>query len=393
MQLDAQFGTFGGFYVPELLIPALEAVEGAWIEARECDDYRQELNALLADFAGRPTPLYECDALSRVTGCRVWLKREDLLHGGAHKTNNTIGQALLAKRMGKKRLIAETGAGQHGVATAMAGALLGLEVDVYMGAHDVERQAPNVQRMRLFGARVIPIEAGSRSLKDAINEAMRDWTARTADTFYVFGTAAGPHPFPTLVRELQRVIGEEIRDQMRHCVGEPPTHVVACVGGGSNAIGAFAPFIEDERVALIGVEPAGHGIETGKHGAPLSHGTVGCLHGSVSYILQDGDGQIREAHSVSAGLDYPGVGPEHAWLRDTARAKYVSVTDDQALNAFEWLSRRAGIIPALETAHAIAYLLGGDAAFASTDRVVVNLSGRGDKDLAHVERVRAGGAQ
>lgn len=384
MRLDPNFGRFGGRFVPELLVPILDAIEAAWIDAREDEAFGAELSRLLADFAGRPTPLYRSRALSEAAGCDVWLKREDLLHGGAHKTNNTVGQALLAKRMGKRRLIAETGAGQHGVATAMAGALLGMEVEIFMGAHDVERQRPNVQRMELFGASVRAIEAGSRSLKDAINEAMRDWTERVDDTFYVFGTAAGPHPFPTIVRELQRVIGDEIREQLLEACGALPTHVVACVGGGSNAIGAFAPFFGDTEVALVGVEPAGRGLTSGAHGAPLSKGSVGCLHGSVSYVLQDSDGQIREAHSVSAGLDYPGVGPEHAFLRDTRRARYVAVTDEDALDAFRWLSREEGILPALETAHAVAFVRSMQAR--PDDRVVINLSGRGDKDLDHVMR-------
>ena len=384
MRLDPHFGDYGGRYVPELLVPILDEIEAAWVEAREDAAFKAELSRLLTEFAGRPTPLYRSRALSEAAGCPVWLKREDLLHGGAHKTNNTVGQALLAKCMGKRRLIAETGAGQHGVATAMAGALLGLEVEVFMGAQDVERQRPNVQRMKLFGAKVRAIEAGSRSLKDAINEAMRDWTERIDDTFYVFGTAAGPHPFPTIVRELQRVIGDEIKAQMLETCGALPTHVVACIGGGSNAIGAFAPFLDDAEVALIGVEAAGHGLQTDAHGAPISRGSVGCLHGSMSYVLQDADGQIAEAHSVSAGLDYPGVGPQHAHLHDTGRARYVAVTDVAALDAFRWLSREEGILPALETAHAIAYVRTMRAG--PDDRVVINLSGRGDKDLDHVLR-------
>jgi tryptophan synthase beta chain len=316
-------------------------------------------------------------------GCTVYLKREDLLHGGAHKTNNTLGQGLLAQRMGKTRLIAETGAGQHGVATAMIGARLGLETVIYMGATDVARQAPNVQRMRLFGARVVSVEAGSASLKDAINEAMRDWTEHIRDTFYVFGTAAGPHPYPTIVRELQRVIGEEIDAVVQQRHGRRPTAVVACVGGGSNAIGAFAPFLDDPTVQLIGVEPGGEGIETGRHGATLGHGRPGCLHGSVSMVLQDVHGQIHEAHSVSAGLDYPGVGPQHAFLRESGRATYTHATDAEALDAFAWLCRVEGILPALESSHAVAALLRMRGQFAADDLVVVNLSGRGDKDLSH----------
>lgn len=392
MKLPTMFGPYGGAYVSELLIPILEDVEQAWIDAQGDAAFREELSERLHRFAGRPTPLYACDALSGQVGCPVLLKREDLLHGGAHKTNNTIGQAMLAKRMGKTRLIAETGAGQHGVATAMAGALLGMEVVIYMGAQDVQRQAPNVQRMTLFGATVVAVEAGSRSLKDAINEAMRDWTARSHDTFYVFGTAAGPHPFPTIVRELQRVIGEELHTQSL-AFGGLPTHIVACVGGGSNAIGVFAPFIDCPEVALIGVEPAGKGLDSGAHGAPLALGSPGCLHGSISYILQDRDGQIQEAHSVSAGLDYPGVGPQHAHLKDAGRVRYVAATDDEALHAFQWLSRHAGIIPALETAHAVAWVLGAAGTFAPDDRIVINLSGRGDKDLAHVARVVTGSGE
>ncbi len=385
-------GRFGGYYVSELLIPCLEELEAAWIEARADAGFRAELGRLLRDFAGRPTPLWPSPALSAALGCTVYLKREDLLHGGAHKTNNTLGQALLAKRMGKRRVIAETGAGQHGVATAMAGALLGLEVKIFMGAVDIARQRPNVQRMRLFGAEVVPVEAGSASLKDAINEALRHWTERVRDTFYVFGTAAGPHPYPTLVRELQRVIGEEIDAQVRAAHGRRPDAVIACVGGGSNAIGAFATFIDDASVRLIGAEPGGEGVETGRHGATLSAGRPGCLHGSVSYVLQDAHGQIHETHSVSAGLDYPGVGPEHSHLKETGRAEYLPVTDAEALDAFRWLARREGILPALESAHAVALArrLGGR--FEPDAVIVVNLSGRGDKDLDHVARLTEEGA-
>ncbi|MCB9506337.1 MAG: tryptophan synthase subunit beta [Myxococcales bacterium] len=384
---DGRFGPYGGFYVSELLVPALEEMESAWLAASGDPEYRRELDRLLSDYAGRPTPLYRSPALSDATGAEVFLKREDLLHGGAHKTNNTIGQALLARRMGKRRLIAETGAGQHGVATAMAGALLGLDVEIFMGAKDVERQAPNVARMRLFGATVRPVEAGSRSLKDAINEALRAWTSSLADTFYVFGTVAGPHPFPTMVRDLQRVIGDEARAQVLAQAGRLPDAVVACVGGGSNAMGIFTAFVDDLSTALIGVEPAGLGIETGHHGAPLGHGRPGCVHGSRSYVLQDSDGQIQEAHSISAGLDYPGVGPEHSWLRDTGRARYVSVTDDEALDAFEWLCRHEGILPALESSHAIAHVL--RMAPAPGQVIVANLSGRGDKDVEHATRALA----
>ncbi|MEL6347234.1 MAG: tryptophan synthase subunit beta [Myxococcota bacterium] len=378
------FGRFGGFYVAEPLIPALEALETAWREARDDRAFYEELNALLRDYAGRPTPLYRSPALSEAVGCHVYLKREDLLHGGAHKTNNTLGQGLLARRMGKRRLIAETGAGQHGVATAMIGARLGLDVKIFMGAADIARQAPNVQRMRLFGAEVISVDSGAASLKDAINEALRYWTETVRDTFYVFGTAAGPHPYPTLVRDLQRIIGDEIAEQLHTAHGRGPSAVIACVGGGSNAIGAFTRFVPDEDVQLIGVEPGGHGVETGQHGATLSAGRPGCLHGSISYLLQDAHGQIQEAHSISAGLDYPGVGPEHAFLHEEGRARYISATDDEALDAFAWLCREEGILPALEPSHAVAALLRMQGDFEAEDIVVLNLSGRGDKDLGHV---------
>lgn len=383
MITEGRFGRFGGFYVAEPLMPALEELEAAWLDARESASFRVDLEALLRDYAGRPTPLYRSEALSEAVGCTVYLKREDLLHGGAHKTNNTLGQGLLAKRMGKTRLIAETGAGQHGVATAMIGALLGLEVKVFMGALDVARQAPNVQRMELFGAEVVPVEAGAASLKDAINEALRYWTEHIRDTFYVFGTAAGPHPYPSLVKDFQRVIGEEIAEQLQAAHGRGPTAVVACVGGGSNAIGAFARFIDEPDVQLIGVEPGGHGLASGEHGATLSAGRIGCVHGSLSMLLQDDVGQVQEAHSISAGLDYPGVGPEHAHLLDSGRASYVSATDEEALRAFAWLSRSEGILPALESSHAIAGVLAMKGRFDAEDIVVVNLSGRGDKDLTH----------
>jgi len=380
---SGRFGDYGGLFVSELLVPALAELEEAWLAARGDPEFGAELAGLLADYAGRPTPLYRSAALSAEVGCHVFLKREDLLHGGAHKTNNTLAQGLLARRMGKTRLMAETGAGQHGVATAMAAALLGLECRIFMGAKDVARQAPNVRRMELFGAEVVPITAGSRSLKDAINEALRHWTGHLAETFYVFGTAAGPHPYPSLVRDFQRVIGDELRAQLAAAGGGLPTAVFACVGGGSNAIGAFATFLDDPEVALVGVEPAGRGLATGEHGAPLTEGRPGCLHGSLSYLLQDEHGQVLEAHSISAGLDYPGVGPEHAHLRDTGRASYETATDDEALDAFGWLCRREGIIPALESAHAVAAVLRSKGRWAPDDRVVINLSGRGDKDLEH----------
>ena len=383
MKSLGMFGEFGGRFVSELLVPCLEELEAAWLDARDDPAFRAELSTLLADYAGRPTPLYRSPALSAALGCAAFLKREDLLHGGAHKTNNTLGQALLARRMGKTRLIAETGAGQHGVATAMAGALLGLPTVIYMGARDVERQRPNVQRMRLFGAEVRPVEQGSASLKDAINEALRDWSAQVRDTFYVFGTAAGPHPYPTLVRDLQRVIGDEIRAQSLAALGRLPTAVIACVGGGSNAIGAFAAFLDDP-VQLLGAEAGGDGVETGRHGATITAGRVGCVHGMLSLLLQDAHGQVQESHSISAGLDYPGVGPEHAALARSGRAVYLPVDDDEAVAAFRWLCRHEGILPALESSHAVALALKLRGRFAPNDVVVVNLSGRGDKDLDHV---------
>ena len=386
MKLSGRFGRYGGYYVSELLIPALEELEAEWLAAREDPVFQAELGGLLRDYAGRPTPLYRSGALSEALGCSAYLKREDLLHGGAHKTNNTLGQGLLAKRMGKTRLIAETGAGQHGVATALIGALLGLEVIVFMGAKDVERQQPNVQRMRLFGAEVRSVEAGSRSLKDAINETLRYWTACSDEAFYVFGTVAGPHPYPSIVRDFQHVIGEEIRAQVQRAEGRLPTHVVACIGGGSNAIGAFGEFVDDpacSAVELWGAEAGGKGLSTGRHGATLTLGRPGCVHGSISYLLQDAHGQVLEADSISAGLDYPGVGPEHSFLKDSGRAVYEPVTDDEALDAFEWLSRREGIVPALESSHALALALRSAERFGPDDVVVLNLSGRGDKDLAH----------
>jgi tryptophan synthase beta chain len=386
MRLPTKFGPYGGVYVAELLVPVLEEIESGWIEAKDDPSFRARLGALSATYAGRPTPLHLAENASRELGVRLYLKREDLLHGGAHKTNNALGQGLLAARLDKKRLIAETGAGQHGVATAMVGALLGMEVEIFMGALDVARQRPNVERMRLFGAKVTPVESGSRSLKDAINEALRAWTARAEDTFYLFGTAAGPHPFPTIVRELQRVIGDEARAQHLAVEGSLPDSVVACVGGGSNAIGAFTAFVGDPEVALVGVEPAGLGIDSGRHGAPLSRGRPGIVHGARSYMLQDAHGQIEEAHSISAGLDYPGVGPEHSHLKDTGRARYTHASDEEALEAYRWLARTEGILPALESAHALAAVRREvrEGALRPGRRVVVSLSGRGDKDLSHV---------
>jgi tryptophan synthase beta chain len=384
MKLDGRFGNFGGLFASELLVPALEDLEAKWLHLRQDTSFQIELQSLLETYAGRPTPLYHSEKLSREIGCRVLLKREDLLHGGAHKTNNTIGQGLLAKHMGKKNLIAETGAGQHGVATAMAGALLDMNVLIFMGEKDAARQQPNVQRMQLFGAEVRQVSCGSRSLKDAINEAMRHWTEYVDSCFYVFGTAAGPHPYPSIVRDFQQIIGQEMKTQTHQLSGGLPTAVVACVGGGSNAIGAFAEFIDEPNVRLIGVEPAGKGLDSSAHGATLTRGSPGCLHGSLSYVLQDPDGQIMEAHSLSAGLDYPGIGPEHAHLKETGRAEYLAATDDEAVNAFTWLARHEGIIPALESSHALAALWQLKGQFGPDDDVIINLSGRGDKDLVHV---------
>jgi tryptophan synthase beta chain len=380
------FGRFGGAFVPEILFPALEQLEAAFLEAQADPEFQEELNLLLRDYAGRPTPLYACRRLARDTGCRLWLKREDLLHGGAHKTNQALGQGLLARRLGKTRLLAETGAGQHGVATALTGAVLGLQTRIYMGTVDMERQAPNVFRMRLMGAEVVPVDQGSRTLKDAINEALRDWSASYETTHYLLGTVAGPHPFPLMVREFQRVIGREARAQIREQAGCLPDVVVASVGGGSNAMGIFADFVEDVGVRLIGVEAAGLGLDSGRHGASLLRGSPGVLHGAYSYLLQDEEGQITETHSVSAGLDYPGVGPEHAYLRETGRAEYVGCTDAEALEAFGALARHEGILPALESAHALAVALRLAAAPEGPREIVVNLSGRGDKDLDTVLR-------
>jgi tryptophan synthase beta chain len=378
--VEHRFGAYGGQYVPETLMPALVELEEAWTQARTDAAFAAELERLLRDFAGRPTPLYRADRLSEAVGHRVYLKREDLLHTGAHKINNALGQALLARRMGKGRVIAETGAGQHGVATATACALLGLECVVYMGTEDMRRQRPNVQRMELLGARVAPVESGARTLKEAVSEAIRDWVGNVGATHYVIGSAVGPAPYPALVRDLQRVIGDEARAQMLEREGRLPGRVIACVGGGSNAIGTFAGFVGDEGVELVGVEAAGEGLDSGRHGAPLTAGgRAGVLHGSLSAIMQDEEGQITEAHSISAGLDYPGSGPEHAHLRDTGRARYVAVTDERALAAFERFTRLEGIIPALESSHALAWLLD---AGAEGDLDVVCLSGRGDKDLA-----------
>ncbi|HWA55351.1 MAG TPA: tryptophan synthase subunit beta [Solirubrobacterales bacterium] len=380
--VEERFGPYGGRYVPETLIAALDELTEAWAEAREDGPFNERLRLLQRDFVGRPTPLYLADRLTARAGRRVYLKREDLAHTGAHKINNALGQALLAERMGKPRVIAETGAGQHGVATATACALLGLECIVYMGSEDIRRQRPNVERMGLLGAEVVAVEAGARTLKEAVSAAIRDWVANVESTHYVIGSAVGPAPYPALVRDLQRVIGDEAREQALAAEGTLPSRVIACVGGGSNSIGIFTPFIDDAEVALVGVEAAGEGLETGRHGASLGAGATGVLHGSLSSIIADDEGQIVEAHSISAGLDYPGVGPEHAWLRDSGRAKYFSVTDAQALAAFGELCRLEGIIPALESSHAIAWFLENGDEEGGYD--VICLSGRGDKDLAEV---------
>jgi len=381
--VEHRFGPYGGQYVPETLMPALAELETAWVAVREDPGYRAELGGLLRDFAGRPTPLYLAERLSALAGREIWLKREDLMHTGSHKLNNALGQALLARRMGKERIIAETGAGQHGVATATACALLGLQCVVYMGAEDIRRQAPNVHRMRLLGAEVESVDIGARTLKEAVSAAIRDWVASVATTHYVLGSAVGPAPYPALVRDLQRVIGDEARAALLERAGRLPDRVIACVGGGSNSIGIFTPFVADAGVALIGVEAAGEGLESGRHGAPLTvGGRAGVLHGSLSAIMQDDDGQVTEAHSVSAGLDYPGSGPEHAYLRDSGRARYVAVSDADALLAFREVTRLEGIIPALETAHALHHALHEDGERSTLD--LVCLSGRGDKDLAEV---------
>ena len=388
MKLPTRFGEYGGVFVPEILVPALEQLEAAFVEALSDPTFRAELNDFLATYAGRPTPLYRCRNLGADTRATIWLKREDLLHGGAHKTNQVLAQAMLAKRLGKRRLIAETGAGQHGVATAMAGALLGLETVIYMGRKDIERQQPNVFRMELLGATVETVDAGAGTLKEAINAAMRDWAASYPTTHYLLGTVAGPHPFPTIVREFQSVIGTEARSQFLDAIGSLPDIVLACVGGGSNAIGIWSAFLDDEQVELIGVEAAGHGLHTGHHGATLERGRPGVLHGAYTYVLQDDEGQIAEAHSVSAGLDYPGVGPEHAYLQELGRASYVGVGDDAALAAAETLAQAEGIIPALESAHAVAHALALAKVGTEPQSMLINLSGRGDKDLETMMRHR-----
>jgi tryptophan synthase beta chain len=400
-KIASNYGPFGGRYVAETLMPALEELERAFEQAQSDPAFQARLARLLADYVGRPTPLYHAQNLSRAVGYSVWLKREDLCHTGAHKMNNVLGQILLAERMGKPRVIAETGAGQHGVATATGAALLGLRCEVFMGEEDVRRQAPNVRRMQLLGATVHPVRSGSRTLKDAMNEAMRDWVTNVETTYYCVGSVAGPHPYPAIVREFQRVISVEAKQQIVKATGKLPAAVVACVGGGSNALGAFAEFIEHEQVRLIGVEAAGEGIETGRHAATLNAGKRGVLHGMRSYVLQDEHGQVTETHSISAGLDYPAVGPEHAWLKDRGRAEYHSVTDGEALAAFEQLCRSEGIIPALESSHAVAFLSRLSGQIAPDQHVVVCLSGRGDKDMQTVLEIfdaraaaeRAGGGK
>jgi len=383
MLTTGRFGAYGGAYVPEILLPALEQLEAEFLAAKDDMAFRAELAELLANYAGRPTPLTLCRNLGGGR-TRIYLKREDLLHGGAHKTNQVLGQALLARRMGKGRLIAETGAGQHGVATAMVGALFGFETRIYMGAEDVARQQLNVSRMRLLGAEVVPVESGGRTLKDAINEALRDWAASFETTHYLLGTAAGPHPFPTMVREFQRVIGEEARAQIWAAEGRLPDAVIACVGGGSNAIGLFADFLDDADVRLIGVEAAGKGLDSGEHGATLHRGRPGVLHGAETYVLQDEDGQVSDSWSVSAGLDYPAVGPEHVFLKETGRADYVGATDEEALAAFALLARSEGIVCAFESAHALAHALKLDG---EADLLLVNISGRGDKDMEQAQKL------
>ena len=384
------FGPYGGRFVAETLMQPLEELRLAWERYRDDPDFLAELDMDLRDFVGRPSPLYLASRWSdRLGGARIYLKREDLNHTGAHKVNNTVGQAMLARRMGKRRIIAETGAGQHGVATATVAARYGMPCVVYMGAEDIQRQTVNVYRMKLLGAEVVPVVSGSRTLKDALNEAMRDWVTHVDDTFYIIGTVAGPHPYPAMVRDFQSVIGREARQQCLERMGRLPDALVACVGGGSNAIGLFHPFLDDAGVALYGVEAGGDGLATGRHAAPLAAGRPGVLHGNRTYLMEDAAGQIMETHSISAGLDYPGVGPEHAWLKDIGRATYVSVTDEEALAAFHDLTRTEGIIPALESAHALAYAARLAPTLGRDCVVVVNLSGRGDKDI-HTVAVREG---
>jgi len=388
MKYKGRFGDYGGFYVPEVLIPVLEELEEAFYRFYQDEQFVSELAQLSRNYAGRPSPLYYAKRFSEHVGFKVYLKREDLLHGGAHKVNNTLGQGLLAKYMGKTKLIAETGAGQHGLATAMIGALFGMETKIFMGVTDIERQSVNVHKMKLCGAEVIPIEGGTGTLKDAINEALRYWTAHVMDTFYLFGSACGPHPYPTIVKHFQICIGKETREQCLEQIGSLPEMVVACVGGGSNAIGIFSGFVDDKDVRLIGVEAGGRSLSSGKHAASLVAGRVGVLHGAKAYLLQDEQGQIHETESVSAGLDYPAVGPEHCWLKDAGRAEYVAAEDEDVLDAFELLCKTEGILPALESAHALAYLLSQKGKLDADQIAVVNLSGRGDKDVSIVENHR-----
>ena len=386
------FGPYGGVFIAETLMGPVTALREAYQRYSKDPEFLAELDADLRHYVGRPSPLYFAERWSRqLGGARVFLKREDLNHTGAHKVNNTVGQALLAKRMGKTRIIAETGAGQHGGATATVAARLGLECIVYMGAEDIERQAPNVYRMKLLGAKVVSVESGSRTLKDALNEAMRDWVTNVDDTYYIIGTVAGPHPYPAMVRDFNSVIGREAREQILAQAGRLPDALVACVGGGSNAIGLFYPFLDDSEVAMYGVEAGGDGVETGRHAAPLTAGKPGVLHGNRTYLMEDADGQIIPTHSISAGLDYPGVGPEHAWLKDTGRASYVAINDDEALAAFHHMTRTEGIIPALESSHALSYAAKLAPGMSADDIIIVNLSGRGDKDIQTVAAIEGKG--
>ncbi len=389
---QGHFGIYGGRFVAETLMPLILELERAYDDASRDPAFAREMGYYFSQYVGRPSPLYLAQRLTaHLGGARIYFKREDLNHTGAHKVNNCIGQILLARRMGKRRIIAETGAGQHGVATATVCALFDLPCVVYMGAKDMERQAPNVFRMRMLGAEVRPVTSGSGTLKDALNEALRDWVANVEDTYYLIGTVAGPHPFPAMVRDFQAIIGEEVREQMRDAEGRLPDSLVACIGGGSNAIGLFHPFLDEKSVRMIAVEAAGEGITTGKHAASLTAGSPGVLHGNRTYLLQDGDGQIEEAHSISAGLDYPGIGPEHAWLRDVGRVEYVSATDDEAVEAFQLCTRLEGIIPALESAHAVAYVTRAAGTLPKDHSMVVCMSGRGDKDLDTMSKHIGGG--
>ncbi len=388
MKQQGRFGRFGGFYVPEVLIPALEELDEAFLRFKDDANFITELDDLLTNYAGRPTPLYFAKRLSEHCGFKIFLKREDLVHGGAHKMNNTLGQGLLAKYMGKKKLIAETGAGQHGLATAMVGALFGMETKIFMGVTDIERQSVNVHKMKLCGAEVIGVEGGTGTLKDAINDALRYWTANVQDTFYLFGSAAGPHPYPVIVKHFQSCIGTEARSQFLDQTGKLPNMVVACVGGGSNTIGIFSAFLQDKDVEIIGVEAGGSGLTPGHHAATLSAGKIGILHGAKTYVLQNDDGQIELTESVSAGLDYPAVGPEHSFLKESGRVKYLPAFDDDALDAFEILTKLEGILPALESSHAVAYVLSLKGTLPPETTAIVNLSGRGDKDVSIYEKFR-----